>query len=125
MDWKPLIAVGCGGFVGAVSRYALGAWIARRFPHFTPAGTLCVNVLGCFLIGVLLSYFATKEEVYTVWRLALVTGLLGSLTTFSTFGYETVQLFTEERYRAACFNVAANLVLGLAAVCVGCWMIRR
>lgn len=117
---QQILAVGCGGFIGAVSRYALSGVIQRRFPAFTPAGTLVVNVIGCLLIGGLMAVVVTRpNDFHPTLRLFLITGILGSLTTFSTFGYETVEFLREENYRFAFFNVATNVVIGLPAVWLG------
>ena len=114
------LAVGCGGFVGAVLRYAISGALQSRFPKFTPAGTLAVNVLGCLIIGVLMAIVVSRPETFSQnVKLFLITGILGSLTTFSTFGYETVELMREENYRAALWNITANLALGLPAVWLG------
>jgi fluoride exporter len=114
-----LLTVGCGGFVGAIVRYGLTGLLQKKFPQFTPAGTLAVNVLGCLIIGGLMAAVTLRPNFPPSLRLFLVTGLLGSLTTFSTFGYETVELLREEDYRKAAWNVAANLLLGLPAVWLG------
>lgn len=123
---QQLLAVGLGGFVGATARYALTGLMHRKFPAFLPAGTLLVNVLGCLAIGVLM--VLVKERVllsgHETLRFFLITGILGSLTTFSTFGYETVELIHESNLRLAAWNVTGNLVLGLAAVWFGIWLGR-
>lgn len=118
---QSLLAVGLGGFVGAVSRYALTGWMQLRFPAFRPAGTLLVNVLGCLLIGLLMGWVTHKPTLSEPLRLFLITGILGSLTTFSTFGYETVELLRENEVRLAMWNVAANMLLGFSAVLLAVW----
>lgn len=119
-----ILAVGCGGFVGAVLRYALSGWFQWRFPHFRPMGTLAVNLTGCFAIGLLMAVIVGRSGFPPRWQLFLITGILGSLTTFSTFSYETLELLREEDYRSAFWNVAANLGLGLPAVILG-WRLMR
>ena len=119
-----VLAVGLGGFAGAVLRYAITGWVQHRFPTFLPAGTLAVNVLGCLVIGFLMTIIIDQPAGNEAWiphsvRLFLITGILGSLTTFSAFGYETVELFREDRIRLALWNVAGNMGLGLPAVCLG------
>jgi fluoride exporter len=119
-----LLAVGLGGFVGAVSRYVLTGLIQKLFPQFLPAGTLAVNVSGCLLIGFLMTILVDQPPGEAAWmshslRLFLITGILGSLTTFSTFGYETVELLREEETRLAVWNVLANMGLGFPAVWLG------
>jgi CrcB protein len=118
---QSLLAVGLGGFVGAVSRYALTGWMQLRFPAFRPAGTLLVNVLGCLLIGLLMGWVTHKPTFSEPLRLFLITGILGSLTTFSAFGYETVELLRENEVRLAMWNVAANMILGFSAVLLAVW----
>lgn len=119
------LAVGLGGFVGAVARYTLTGLVQKLFPQFPPAGTLFVNGLGCLLIGFLMMVVIDQPtDPDKAWmshslRLFLITGILGSLTTFSTFGYETVELLREDRIRAAVLNVLANVSLGFPAVWLG------
>lgn len=120
-----VLAVGLGGFVGAVARYALTGWVQKLFPQFPAAGTLFVNVLGCLIIGFLMMMVVDQPtNPEQAWlshslRLFLITGILGSLTTFSTFGYQTVELLREDRIRQALFNVLANVSLGFPAVWIG------
>lgn len=116
---QQLIAVGLGGFLGAVARYVLSGLMQRAAPAFLPAGTLLVNVLGCFAIGIAMALVTERVLVSESVRLFLVTGILGGLTTFSAFGWETVELLREREPRLALLNVAANLVLGFAAVWLG------
>ena len=115
----PILTVGMGGFCGAIARFVITGFVHRKVPSFLPAGTLCVNVLGCLLIGLLMGMVTEREWIPAAWRLFLVTGLLGSLTTFSTFGYETLSLIKEQQTIGAVSNVAANLVVGLLAVVLG------
>ncbi len=122
---QQLLAVGLGGFIGAIARYALTGLMQRKFPEFFPAGTLLVNVLGCLVIGVLMAFVVKERGTlsdHETLRLFLITGILGSLTTFSTFGYETVQFIQDSNLRMATWNVAGNLVLGFAAVWLGFWL---
>lgn len=120
-----LLAVGLGGFVGAVSRYMLTGWMQKAVPQFLPAGTLLVNVLGClaigFLMAIVIAQSTTGEPAWMTHtlRLFLITGILGSLTTFSAFGYETVELLRDDRVPLAILNVLANMGLGFPAVWLG------
>lgn len=84
-----------------------------------PWGTLAVNVVGCFAIGLLMGVVEGRGGVGGELRLFLSMGLLGSLTTFSTFGYETVALVRDDHIGLAAASVAANLVVGLVAVVAG------
>lgn len=123
-DW---LAVGIGGFVGAVARFQttlwLSGWSVQRFGRVYPFGTFVVNVVGCLLIGILMT-LAVDKKLPDLYQKKLVTGCLGSLTTFSTFSYETVGLIRENRPGLAMMFVVANLVVGLAAVVIGMGIAR-
>lgn len=115
-----IIAVGVGGFVGSVFRFLLAGAVHRISgnPWF-PYGTLCVNVIGCLLIG-LVGGWADHREVFSpAARLFLMVGFLGGFTTFSTFGYETLNLLRDAQPVAALTNVALHVGLGFAAVWLG------
>ena len=120
-----LAAVASGGAVGAVSRFLLNSWAVKVWPRFVPAGTLLVNVLGCLLIGILVAVFETRGKDSQLVRAFAVTGLLGSLTTFSTFGYQTIELAREGSPKLAIVNVVANLAIGLPAVMLGLWIGKK
>jgi CrcB protein len=109
--------VGFGGFLGAVLRYALGQ-VAARLGGGWPLGTLLVNVLGC-LAGGLLLFAIEQEAVSPRARAFLGVGVLGALTTFSTFGVETLVLARASGMGAALGNVALHLALGLGGVAAG------
>jgi fluoride exporter len=121
---KQIILVGLFGAVGAVSRFVLSAWTLRVFGDAFPIGTLTVNVIGCGLIGILFQLDASLKFVSEEWRMALVAGFLGGLTTFSAFGLETVRLVELGRQTTAIANVIANLALGLVAVAGGMALVR-
>lgn len=126
-----LLAVGCGGFIGAVLRYIIAGWMQKAVPQFLPSGTLVVNVVGCLAIGFVMAMVIAKSETgEPAWmshtlRLFLVTGILGGFTTFSAFGYETVELLREDRIPLAAFNVLANVGLGFPAVWLGSVLAKR
>ena len=80
---------------------------------------MAVNVFGCLIIGGLMAVVTSRPNFPPNLRLFLITGILGSMTTFSAFGYETVELLREERFRPAFGNIAANLLLGFPAVWLG------
>ena len=119
-----LLAVGLGGFLGAIARYTLGGFVQSRLAGRFPWGTLAVNVLGCLLIGILLGWITSRESISRSTELFLVTGILGSLTTFSTFGHETIKLVHDGALGSALGNIALNVVVGLVAVSVGLALMR-
>ena len=120
---RETLAVAAGGAVGAVLRYGIGGWVLRIWPRHASAGTLAVNVVGCFVIGAAMVWLDGRDARHPA-RMWLVTGLLGSLTTFSTFGYQTIELAREGSPRLAIANVAANVIVGLLAVLAGAWCWR-
>ena len=112
-------AVGLGGFVGAIARYGLSGLVHGRYAGGFPLGTLVVNVLGCLVIGALLSLVESRPLLHPLAHLFLVMGLLGSFTTFSTLGYETLQLLRDRELATALLNVGANVVFGVGAAWAG------
>jgi CrcB protein len=115
-----LLFVGVGGFAGAMVRYVLSGYVqqATRSAAF-PYGTLVVNVLGCFVIGLLSQLVESHGLLTADARAVLLPGFLGGFTTFSTFGNETMNLLRNAESPFALVNVAANVVLGLGAVWAG------
>jgi fluoride exporter len=107
-----------GAAIGAPLRHLVGRWVRRRTTGPVPWGTIVVNVVGSFVLGLavgLAGTYGLPDEVL----LAVGTGLCGALTTFSTFGLETVRLREEGEGRAALVNVVGSVVLALAAVTAG------
>jgi CrcB protein len=117
-----LLAVFVGAGCGACLRFALGQALNRLLPQL-PLGTLVANLIGGYLVGVAIAFFAWRSELSVLWRLALITGFLGGLTTFSTFSAEVVNAFSRGDLGWALATAAAHLagsllltVLGLATV---------
>ncbi len=121
---RELLVVGAGGFVGAVARYWLSGWVHRWSGAGFPWGTLAVNLLGCTLLGALMALAETRLAVTPEARLFLAIGVLGSLTTFSTLSFETLELLRRSAYLAALANTAGSLLLGIAAVIAGHLAVR-
>ena len=118
-----LVWVGLGGCAGAVLRYSISSWVQGRHSGDWPMGTFTVNMIGCFAIGVamaLIHHGGLSIHGRQFW----VTGLLGALTTFSTFSWETLVLFRDGQHVAAVLNVAANTAVGLIAVLLGLFLGR-
>jgi fluoride exporter len=115
-----IFLVGAGGFIGSVLRYLLSGYVqqfANRLDF--PFGTLAVNVIGCFVIG-LLAQFGEKYGVFSNESRAFIfIGVLGGFTTFSAFGNDTVNLVRQDFVMNAVVNVGANVTLGLFAVWLG------
>lgn len=113
-----LLWVGLGGFLGAILRFQISLWAHRWVAGPFPIGTLVVNLMGCFLIGVLMTR-VDQGAFSPETRVFLGAGFLGALTTFSTFGYETFDLLRDGQPGLAAASVLANVVVGLAAVWLG------
>jgi CrcB protein len=122
MKWWLLFA---GGGAGSVLRYTVGLWVEARVGPGFPWGTFAVNVSGCFLIGVLATLADEHAWITPAARLALVTGVLGGYTTFSTFGLETWELVEDGHALLALANAAASLGAGIAAVVLGVQLTRQ
>ena len=124
MGMRELLAVALGGAIGSMLRHAVNvALLDRAAATGFPWSTLLVNLGGCLLIGVIVQAHEA-EAISTNGRLFLVTGLLGGLTTFSTFSHDTLRVADAHGWRLAAANVAANVLLGLAAVAIGIWLGR-
>ena len=89
-----------------------------------PLGTLAVNIVGCALIGVLFQLDVSLRAISQEWRVAMAAGFLGGLTTFSTFGLETIRLLELGRPVTAVVNIVANVAIGLLAVASGMAIVR-
>ena len=114
-----IICVGCGGFLGAISRYIISIYTSKQFLFKIPLGTLIVNVLGGFLIGFIMELTIKNNFISPQLKLFLTTGIMGGLTTFSTFSYETIVLIKEENILLAILNILLNLILSLLGVVLG------
>ncbi len=109
---KLILIAMCGG-LGAVTRYAVSGWVQRATGSVFPWGTFAVNATGCLLIGLLAAFFAGPTLVREEYRVAILVGLLGGLTTFSSFGWETLALATDGQWGWAIGNVLLNNAVGL------------
>jgi len=123
-DLGLIFLIGCCGGIGALLRYAVSSWAASVWATTFPAGTFLVNVVGCGLAGAFAQASVLTSAISPGWRMAIMVGLLGGLTTFSTFGVETIGCLTREQWNMALANVAANVLLGLLAVWVGAALAR-
>jgi CrcB protein len=113
------LAISIGAVLGANARYLVGGWVADRLGSAFPYGTLVINVSGSFLLGLTLAVFA-EHDLGPVWlRTGLAVGLIGTYTTFSTFGSETMALITGGDLAAATLNIAASLAGSLVGVYLG------
>lgn len=114
-----ILLIGLAGLIGTLGRYALSGLIARRFGETFPTGTLVVNVVGCFLAGLLFYLMQERFLINQTTRTVVMIGFLGGFTTFSSFGLQTFSLIRDGEFWFAAVNIAASNVLGLLLVWLG------
>jgi len=121
--FKTILLIGTGGFAGTVSRYLLSKLIAAKWPMSFPWGTFSVNILGCFLIGIVMG-LSFQSSVSTPTRLLLATGFCGGFTTFSTYSLEIFELYQRGEAGIGMLYLFASILLGLTGVWLGLWAAR-
>ena len=124
MNFGLLLSIGIGGFIGAILRFSISGWVGKATTTAFPFGTLSVNILGSFFIGFLFLYFQ-QINLSPTQKALVITGLLGALTTFSTFSLDTVLLIEKEFYMKAFSNVALNIVFSIGATMLGMMVFKR
>lgn len=117
---RQLLLVALGGAIGSAMRYLTAILLARHYTGSIPLATLVVNVLGCFLIGLLIGL--CSETTYL--RLLFITGFCGGFTTFSTFTAESYVMFREGAYGLAFLYIAGSVLIGLLALWIGLYVSR-
>jgi CrcB protein len=120
---KNILLVGIGGFVGSIGRYLLSQFVELRIFTSFPLGTFAVNIIGCFIIGLLYGLTirgAASPEI----RFLLATGFCGGFTTFSTFSLESMTLLQDGQFWFVFLYMAGSLLAGLAAVWIGFLIIK-
>lgn len=111
--------IGIGGSIGAASRYLLVSFInKKRKPGHFPWGTWVINITGSFLLGLLFKFHVTNEIEVVVWHFAGI-GFCGAYTTFSTFGYETITLFQENKKKLAVLYVFTSTIISIVMAAIG------
>jgi len=116
--WRAFFAVAIGGVLGCLLRWVLAMALNRYFPT-VPPGTLAANLIGCYIIGVAVAFFATYPGLPPEWRLFFTTGFCGGLTTFSTFSLEMVTLMQTGRLVWAFSGIAVHLIGSLLMTMLG------
>ncbi|MDF3933154.1 fluoride efflux transporter CrcB [Pseudomonas citronellolis] len=126
--WKPVLAIALGAAVGALLRWYLGLKLNSLLPTIPP-GTLAANLIGGYIIGLAVAYFATAQGIAPEWRLLIITGFCGGLTTFSTFSAEVVTLLQEGRLAwamgAIAVHVSGSLAMTLLGLLTGNWLLGK
>jgi fluoride exporter len=110
------ILVSIGAAIGGALRYGISNYIQKNISIIFPYGTLAVNVVGSFILGIIMFYLNEKELIGNEFRLFLAVGFCGGFTTFSTFSYETLAMFRDSEIGLALYNVLLNVVLCLVGI---------
>jgi CrcB protein len=116
--WQPVVAISLGASAGALLRWQLGVRLNGLFPA-VPPGTLTANLIGGYIVGLAIAYFAQADDISQEWRLLIVTGFCGGLTTFSTFSAEVVSLLQEGRLAWAMSTTVLHVAGSLFATLAG------
>ncbi len=121
---KSIFIVGIGSFVGGAIRYIISTLMKTSCNTFLSWGTLTVNLLGCFLIGIIYALFAKHTNTASPLFLLLTTGFCGGFTTFSTFAHEGIQMLQHGNIISFITYASLSLIAGLALVALGYWIIK-
>ncbi len=121
--WLSFLAIGVGAAIGAWLRFGLSLWL-NPMAGSVPLGTLAANLLGGYAIGVALAWLAARPDMAPEWRLFVVTGLLGGLTTFSTFSAEVVDMLQRQHFSWALTTIGLHLGGSLSMTALGWWSWR-
>ncbi|MCP1649022.1 fluoride efflux transporter CrcB [Pseudomonas sp. GD04087] len=121
--WKSILAVSLGAALGALLRWVLGLKLNTLLPSMPP-GTVVANLVGGYIIGAAIAFFANSPGVAPEWRLLIITGFCGGLTTFSTFSAEVVVLLQQGRLAWAMGTVATHLAGSLLMTLAGLWSVH-
>jgi len=119
-----ILLVASGGAIGSVARYLVGAGMARAFGVAFPYGTLAVNIIGGFLMGLFIELLARRFQGSPELRLFIAIGILGGFTTFSSFSLDVVVLWQRGEFGIAFFYVLASVILSIGALFFGLWLAR-
>jgi len=123
MNLSIILSVAVGGMIGALGRFFISAYVNKWLGTSFAYGTLTVNILGSFLIGFLFLYF--EQVISPNLKSMLMTGMLGALTTFSTFSLETILMAQEGLYTKALLNIILNVIFSLSATIAGMWLFKK
>jgi len=116
--WKPILAISLGAALGALLRWQLGTKLNSSFPTLPP-GTLMANLVGAYVVGLAIAYFAQVPNIAPEWRLFIITGFCGGLTTFSTFSAEVTSLLQEGRLTWAMSSITTHVIGSLVMTLAG------
>jgi fluoride exporter len=116
---KTILLIGSGGFLGSIARYGLQHLMHKTITSVFPYGTLLVNIIGCFAIGLIYGSLGKSNWLTEDWKLFLAIGICGGFTTFSSFSYENIKLLQDGQAFQALLYIAASVIIGLAMTFLG------
>lgn len=119
-----LLIIGAGGFLGSAARYMAQQAISKVWPVIFPLGTFTVNIVGCFLVGVIYALAERSTAITPEWRFFLATGFCGGFTTFSTFSYEAYNLIREGQYIYLSLYLTTSVIVGIFSTILAIALIR-
>lgn len=120
---QAILFVGAGGFLGSVLRYIIAEYVQGKSSHGFPVGTLTVNIIGCFVIGLVYA-LASKGHVTSDWKLFLATGLCGGFTTFSAFSNDILLLFKTGNFVQGSLYLSISVVAGVIATLSAFYIVK-
>ena len=121
---KSVLIVGIGSFIGGALRYLISTLFKQFCTQGFPWGTLLVNLMGCFIFGIIFALFSKYSSTSHPWCLLLTTGLCGGFTTFSTFAYESVLMLQQGNLSGFISYVATSLIAGISLFALGYWIFK-
>lgn len=121
---KAFLIIFGGSGIGGFCRYLVQDFVYKQKPTVFPLGTFIVNIIGCFIIGILAGFVEKENVLSTEWRLALITGFCGGFTTFSSFGLENMNLLRNGNYLYFGLYTLLSIVVGFAAVFAGNYLAK-
>jgi len=120
-----ILLIGFAGFLGTIARYLSGKLIYQYLPVSFPYGTLIVNILGCFIIGLVYGWFEKENLFSNEWKFIFATGFCGGFTTFSAFSIENIQLLRDGQFGFALLYIFVSVVIGISATFGGVSLIKN
>ena len=121
---KSLLLIGAGSCVGGMFRYLTQQYVEKHYPSSIPFGTLAVNIIGCFIIGILYALADRENILSPSMRLLLATGFCGGYTTFSSFALENISLMQDGQWSYAAFYILMSVFFGCIAVFLGVMIVK-
>lgn len=122
---KELFLIFLGGGLGSITRFSFGKWINTQHSNLFPFGTFTVNILACFIVGILVGVADSKQIISPLLRLFWIVGFCGGFSTFSTFSNEALLLLQSDNYYTSIFYIIASVLCCLLSTFFGMWLVQK